>query len=230
VLEVRDLSNKAIFATQLNQRYRSSYWYSAHHNLDLVLDGWTVYDEAEPVAPGEQTGEVYRYVGSGRSLSTLPIETELTRLREKIAQDLSVARDASRTEYLQQGSELDAAYGLQRLERFLTDALARFVRVRDWISAAQVCEQACDLVMRLDAADRGRYLGAIVASLRPALADTEEDEGESAFTMRMREDALDRFTAALAEAGAEQEHVTWWAPETASRWRGSAFSVSPDGT
>jgi molecular chaperone DnaK len=215
VLEVRDLSNKAVFVAQLNQRYRRSYWYSADKILDLILDGWTVYDEPEPMAVGEQADDVYRYADAGRSLSSLAVEPESTRLGKEIAERLRSARDTSRRKYDREADERGAARRLQRLGRLmaavgrpqealssLTDALAMFVRVRQWSEAALTCEQACDLLKNLDAGDRGTYLQAIVVPLRAALPEIEQGAGAD---MRSREDALERFAAALLHLDAEHE-------------------------
>ena len=215
VLSVHDLTNRAVFLAQLNQRYRTAYELLPNSILRLILGGWTVYDRPESGAPEGQPGDVYRYPAQGRSLATLTAEAEVSRLREEIAQRRRWTSDATRTTVQQREAEVGAADRAQLLGRLLaavnrphealdslTDALAAFVRRRRWYDALPACEQACDIMKTLDETERGPRLRTIAEPLRAAIPDVELG---SAADMRARENALERFAALLSGAGAERE-------------------------
>jgi molecular chaperone DnaK (HSP70)/uncharacterized caspase-like protein len=200
-LQVHDWSNSTVFIAQLNQRYRSFYALSSgDYILGILLDGWTIYDQPESTTD-DLANEVYRYVGPGRSLSTLAVEPEIAKLREKIARDLSAARDTGHVSY-----ESDAAWHLQVVGRLqaavgrpqealisFIDALATFVRLKQLPEAELTYEYARDIVKTLNAEEKDSYLQILAMSLRTAFPDLEQD---GAFEIHQYENTLKRIADA----------------------------------
>ncbi|MEV6399749.1 Hsp70 family protein [Streptomyces sp. NPDC051907] len=113
LLRVADLTNRTLRRYQLNQYFRDPNWVY-HHTLDLLLDGWAVYD-VEPIDPAFRTTDAS--VGRPpRTLAELDIPEEIAKLEADLARDVAARRASG---HYAAGITIAEATALRRKARLL---------------------------------------------------------------------------------------------------------------
>lgn len=113
LLHVADLTNRTRRRYQLNQYFRDPNWVY-HHTLDLLLDGWAVYD-IEPIDPAFRTTDAS--VGRPpKTLAGLDIPEQIAKLESDLERDVATHRASG---WYAAGISITQATALRRKARLL---------------------------------------------------------------------------------------------------------------